>query len=205
MLKRLTDNYKKDPNSNIGKLLSIISDEMEEIKSNFETIGNYRDIDQAAGNTLDKIGVNVQQFRGVATDEVYKILLKSKIARNLSQGDINTIIRVLSITLNTDPSNIRVTELYTTIDNEPAGIFVSVPTQLLNSVGFSVSQFGRLVNRIVAGGVRANVLFQGTFQFSSLPATSETDSTKGFANVAQTTGGSLGAFYDPANDVDLPL
>ncbi|ABR46665.1 conserved hypothetical protein [Alkaliphilus metalliredigens QYMF] len=205
LLQRLTDNYRKDSSINIGKLLNVVVGELEEVKDSLETTEKYRDIDQAIGATLDKIGVNVQQFRGVAPDEVYRILLKSKIARNLSKGDINTIIRVLAITLNTEQKNIYIQELYRTLDNEPAAIFVSVPAALLNSVGFSVNQFGRLVNRIVAAGVRANVLFTGTFAFSSLENESEFDIDVGFADTDQTSGGMLGEYYDPVDDTNLPL
>jgi hypothetical protein len=99
--------------------------------------------------------------------------------------------------------NIKTRELYK--EGEPAAIFIDIPTDLLNRIGFSINQFGRLANRIVAGGVRANVLFQGTFSFSSQYDLSEYDNEKGFADLEQTTGGKLGAVYDPGKDVDLPI
>lgn len=142
---------------------------------------------------------------GAATDPVYRILIKSKVARNLSTGDINTLSSILSITLDTQPQEISIQELHSSADAEPAAIFVSVPTQRLNEVGISITQFGRLCNRIVAAGVRAQVLFQGTFQLSSQVAAVELDPDKGLADLDQTTGGTLGAVYDPAYDPDLPI
>lgn len=205
-MERLTDNYKKDPRSNIGRLLNIVSSELEDIKNTVETTEKYRDIDQATGATLDRIGVNLQQPRGVATDEVYRILIKSSVARNLSTGDINTLIRVLAVTLNSSIESIRVEELYNdTYQPEPASVYISFPTELLNRVGFSINQFGRLVNLIVAAGVRARLLFQGTFEFSSSVDTAEFDSGKGLADIQQTLGGTLGAVYSPGTDPDLPI
>jgi hypothetical protein len=205
MIRRLTDNYKKDSESNIGKLLNIVASELEDTKEAINKTGLYRDIDQAAGATLDRIGLNVQQFRGQATDPVYRILIKSKISRNLSDGSINTLIRVLSITLDINPNQIQVRELWQDATPEPAALFLNVPSESLNAVGFSLIQFGRLVNRIVAAGVKANVLLQGTFSFSSIEKESEFDEDKGFTDLDQIVGGYLGTVYDPANDPDLPL
>ena len=199
MLLRLTDAYLKNPDSNLGKTLALAAEQIDGLRESVEKIGTWRDIDEAEGATLDAIGYNVQQWRGQATDPVYRILVKSKIARNLSDGSINTIIEVLAITLDTEPENIVISELWET---EPAAIQVDVPTVLLNEVGFSFAQFGRLVNRIVAAGVRANVLLQGTFQFSD---TLTIDAEAGFSDTDQLTGGYFGAVYDPAGDPDLPI
>ncbi len=199
MLRRLTDNYSKDPDSNVGKLLNIAATEIEELAGAADKIRLWRDIDEAEGETLDRIGYNVQQWRGQADDGIYRILIKSKVARNRSDGSVNTIIEVLAITLDTEEENIVVQELWET---EPAAIQVDVPTALLNEIGFSFTQFGRLANRIVAAGVRANVLLQGTFEFSE---TLESDNEAGFSDANQEIGGYLGAVYDPADDPDLPI
>ena len=199
MLRRITDNYSKDPDSNVGKLLNIAATEIEDLEETANKIRLWRDIDEAEGETLDRIGYNVQQWRGQADDGIYRILIKSKVARNRSDGSVNTIIEVLAITLDTEEENIVVQELWET---EPAAIQVDVPTALLNDIGFSFTQFGRLVNRIVAAGVRANVLLQGTFEFSE---TLESDSEAGFSDTNQEVGGYLGAVYDPADDPDLPI
>lgn len=205
MLKRLTDNYRKDPDSNVGKLLNIAAGELDEIKTSIEKINQWRGIDEAEGNTLDRIGTNFQQPRGQAPDTVYRILIKSKIARNLSDGSINTLIQTLAITLDTEPEGIQINELWDDVSPEPAAIFISVPYDALNVVGMTLNQFGRLCNRIVAAGVRADVLVEGTFAFASVIDESETDSEAGFSNLEQTTGGYLGAAYDPVYDPDLPL
>ncbi|MFT9496388.1 hypothetical protein [Anaerosolibacter sp.] len=202
MLEKLTDNYLKKPQSKIGKLLKLVTDEIEEIKATFETIEQWRDIDQAQGTTLDKAGKNVVQFRGVATDDVYKILIKAKIMRNLSDGGINTIIEILEVLLDIPASEVSVEELW---PEEPAAIQVDVKTETVNKTGLTLSQFGKLVDIIAAGGVRANVFFEGTFQFSSQADISELDPDAGFADDDQTTGGFFGALYDPGTETLLPF
>lgn len=205
MLRRLTDAYAKDPDSNVGRLLAIAATEIDQLRVTIERVGEWHDIDNAEGATLDRIGYDIQQWRGQATDPVYRILIRSKIARNLSDGSINVMIRVLAVTLNTDEAEITVRPLWADVDPEPAAVFVSVPAQLLNAVGLSLAQFGRICNKIVAAGVRAHVLFQGTFQLSSQVDAVELDSEKGLADLEQTIGGTLGAVYDPEYDPDLPL
>ncbi|WP_284641178.1 hypothetical protein [Paenibacillus silviterrae] len=208
VLRRLTDVFSKNPNSNIGKLLTIMADQIRELTETQNRIRDWRDIDQAQGTTLDRIGQNVGQPRGVATDEVYRILIKSKIARNLSTGDINTIIRVVSTALDCDPSEIEIKETFEDpVSPEPAGISViSVPLQRINEIGLSPVQFSKIIQRTVAAGVRVRVIeLEGTFSFSSVPDQSESDDSTGFGDLAGSIGGYLGAAYSPADEKDLPI
>lgn len=206
MLKRLTDVYNKNPNSNIGKIISIVASQMDYLTSTFERIERWRGIDEARGTTLDNIGKNVDQLRGQTSDEVYRILIKSKIARNLSTGDINTIINILALSIDTDPSEIRIQETWNDPeDPEPAGIkLIQVPISRLNEVGMTGTQFGRIVSLTVAAGVHVREIdLQGTFEFGSI--NEEVDYEKGFGNIDQTIGGYLGSLYQPANDIDVPV
>ncbi|MDQ0876754.1 hypothetical protein QFZ77_005413 [Paenibacillus sp. V4I3] len=207
IIKHLSDKFTKDPSSNIGKLLSIMADQLRDVEETFERIRDWRDIDIAEGTTLDKIGTIVNQSRGAATDEVYRILIKSKIARNLSTGDINTIIGVLSTALDCEPSEIEIKELYTDpVDPEPATIsLIKLPLQSVNEAGMSPIQFARIIQQTVAAGVRVGAIeMTGTFQFAS-GSTTETSSTEGFSNDVGTTGGYFGAVYTPGDDPDLPI
>jgi len=208
LLGRLTDVYRKDPNSNIGKLMDIFAHELERLRATQQRMSEWRDIDRAEGTTLDRIGTNVVQPRGVATDEIYRILIKSKIARNLSKGDINTIIRVLSTALNAPPSEIKIAEKYNDPNEpEPAAIsIIQLPLARINAVGMSAYQFARIVQRTVAAGVRVGVIeLTGTFAFSSIPDDIEVDDKAGFSDLSGNIGGYLGAVYDPAVDTDLPI
>lgn len=207
MINLLTDNYNKNPNSNISKLFKLIADELQEIKDNLEKIEEYKDVDKATGYTLDKIGGNVKQYRGVATDEIYRILIKSKTARNMSTGDINTIIRVISQTINSDYSDIQIVEMYNdeTAPEAAAIKILHIPLDKINEIGMSSNQFGRMVARTLPGGVSLKeIRMEGTFEFGSIGDL--IDNEKGFGDIAnELTGGILGATYSPSEDRELPL
>ncbi|QCT02734.1 hypothetical protein E6C60_2019 [Paenibacillus algicola] len=207
MLGRLTDVYNKSSTSNIGKLIGILHGQLQQVSDSLETIREWRDIDKAKGTTLDRIGENIVQARGAASDEVYRVLLKSKIARNLSKTDVNTIIQVLALALDCPYADIRIEPKYTdSSEPEPAAIkLIRVPTKRLNEVGMSPLQFGQIIQKTVAAGVRvAQIELTGTFRLSSVYDQLQTGPT-GLADVDMTTGGSLGEVYVPGNDYVLPI
>lgn len=207
MLERLTDRYRKEPDSSIGKIIKILTDELDLIKETFDRIEEWRDVEKAEGAVLDDLGVNVGQPRGAATDEIYRILLRSKVARNFSDGTIDTIIRVISIAVNADPTEIRIQELYNDPNNpEPAAIgLIQIPLRKLNEVGMSPKQFIQIVQKTVAAGVRvANIELAGTFAFSSHPSTIEYSDIVGFSDDG-TIGGYLGAMFVDSEDNNLPV
>jgi len=204
----LTDNYNRAPNSNISKLLAMVEAEHDEILETLQVVESWQDLDRAMGRALDRIGFDVQQFRGLATDEVYRILIKSRIARNSSDGTINTIIRVLSTALGIDPSEIGIAETYNDpVDPEPAALSViKAPLGGLLRTGLTGQQLGMMIAKTAAAGVGVkSVELYGTFQLSSIADALETDPEKGFANLEMTTGGTLGMAYSPGADVGFPL
>ncbi|MCY7484442.1 hypothetical protein [Paenibacillus alvei] len=206
VVSRLTDVFTKSPNSNIGKLMSIMAGQLRKVQETQARIQEWRDIDKAEGVTLDRLGHNIVQPRGVATDEQYRILLKSKIARNFSQGDINTIIQVLATALDTEFKNIKITELYNDpIAPEPAAIsLIQLPLDRINAVGIDPVQFARIVQKTVAAGVRVGVIeMTGTFAFGATE-TGEIDADAGFTD-GNGNGGTLGAVYAPGTDQILPI
>lgn len=207
MLNRLTDVYNKSPNSNIGKLIGILYEQLKQLTDTFEQIREWRDIDKAQGTTLDRIGENIVQSRGAATDEIYRVLLKSKIARNLSKTDVNTIIQVLALALDCEYRDIRIRSKYNdAAEPEPAALsLIQVPIKRLNEVGMSPQQFGQIIQKTVAAGVRvAQIELAGTFQLSSNYGQLEIGPT-GLGDPDMTIGGTLGEVYVPGNDYALPI
>jgi hypothetical protein len=198
---RLTSNYDKTPDGNVYKLAQLTVNHIQENEDTLQTIGDWEDIDQAQGTTLDMHGKDVGQQRGQTSDEMYRVLIKSKILRNLSDGSINTIINFISFILQCDVSEIQVKELWS--EGKPATLHIEAPVAPISATGLSVKQFGTLINLVVAGGVRAEVLFEGTFEFGAVG--DPTDAGKGFADTAQTQGGTLGITYDPVDDFELPI
>ena len=201
-----TDYFKKNEGSNLYKLVSLFSSELERIKETNKLIVEWRDIDKAQGKALDLIGENINQSRGVATDEVYRVLLKSKIARNLSDGTINTIINVISIALSTDKKSIKIVEGWTDVLNpEPASIkLMEMPLEAINRAGIDSANFVRIIQKTVAGGVKVqSIELNGTFEFGDTSLA--IDNSKGFADIDGTTGGYLGAAFNPSTEQDLPI
>lgn len=197
LIDKLTDVYNKKPDSNIGKLCAIVAGQLQLVEDTLNQIQDWRQINFAEGATLDRIGENVVQTRGAATDEVYRVLLKSKIARNLSKTDINTIIRVLSVALDADPSDIRINEMFSDPQApEPAAISVTqVPIERLLNIGLGLEQFGQIVQKTVAAGVRVGVIeLSGTFAFADGTG-EQLDDAAGFSDEAGQIGGYFGAAY----------
>lgn len=143
---KLTDNYNKSPNSNISKLFSIIADEMEELNKAMIEVNIFRDVDKAVGLTLDKIGRNVHQLRIDEDDELYRLLVKTKIIANLSKGDIETINQVANVLLGNGFVGVRETWNDPDYNNEPAGLVLTIKNTA------DVLPFAAL-DRVLAGGV----------------------------------------------------
>ncbi|MDG0873929.1 hypothetical protein L5D93_16400 [Paenibacillus thiaminolyticus] len=193
--------------SRFAQLVSVWLEQMNEIRATVERISAWKSIEQAEGAALDDIGGNLGQPRGQATDEIYRILLRSKLARMNASGDIDSIIGVLALALNTDPSVLAIREKQNDAhDPEPAAIqVVKVPYEQLNRVGMSPAQFVRLVQSVTSAGVRvAQVDLSGTFELSSMADEPE-QSEHGLADEAMIVGGTLGDVYTPGHDYPIPV
>lgn len=206
ILSKLSDAYNKNPQSNIGKIIGIIVSEFEELQDVYEKLDEWRSIDKAEGVVLDDIGIDIGQYRGTASDEIYRILLKSKTARELSTGDTNTIIAILSMAIGAEKSEIGISETwFDEYEPEPCGIkLIEIPIRRLNEVGMTGRQFARFVAAAVAAGVAVKSIdLQGSFEYGSIDE--EYDEEKGFADINQTIGGYYGSLYQPENEQDLPI
>lgn len=205
IMEKFSHYFKRE--GNLHKLMQIFSDELIILKKSIDRVEEWRDIDQAEGQTLDDIGSNVNQSRGQATDPVYRILLKSKIARNLSDGTINTIIQVLSTALSIDKKELTIVEKwYDPDDPEPAAIkVIELPLERLNESGLDPANFVRIIKQTVAGGISVGTVeLSGTFEFGD--ESNAIVPIHGFGDVNDATiGGYLGAVYTPSNDVQLPI
>lgn len=96
MKDRLTDNYDKSRDSNISKMLQVMSEEANKSEQSYALMKYLSDIDTATGEALDAKGVNVGLPRGGRVDEDYRRLIKVKTIANLSNGDIPTMNKVLA-------------------------------------------------------------------------------------------------------------
>lgn len=202
----LADYWNKSSGSNVSKVFQILGSEIDSLTSTAEKVERWRDIDQAKGKPLEQLAGNIDQQRGASTDEILRILVKSKAARARSTGTIDDIINTIAVSLDVSPSLINITELFDDLtDPEPAAIkMAGLPLAQLLATGVSPSQFGRIVKRSAAPGVKvSSIELTGTFSFASgsMPETS----AFGFADVDEITGGSLSGLLVPDNDQNLPL
>lgn len=187
MLAKLPDAYNKDINGYIGNLFNIVAPSMELLVQVFNTIQSWRDIDNAQGSTLDRIGVNLLQPRGSFIDDHYRVLLKSKIQQSLSKGDINTIIQVAATMLNVSVNTIQIVPVY------PASIYMTFPYGLLSQdILNNLNLILGFIQNTLAAGVLLLPEIAGTFTFGAAANYPEIDSNAGFSDINQQTGGYLG-------------
>lgn len=97
LIDKVTSNYRKDQESNVYRLMLLIERELLEMKSVYDKIDLYRDIDRATGKTLDRIGENIGEPRGGKIDQVYRLFIKSRVTANRSPGDVETLNEVLRV------------------------------------------------------------------------------------------------------------
>lgn len=165
-----TDHFRKDEESNTYKLMQLFSDELQLLEETNNRIIEWRNIDNAEGKQLDLIGQNVVQPRGTATDEVYRIMLKTKIARNLADGTLNGLITAIAYVLGVEKQRVKVVELWELL-NEPAAMAIEeIPLQTIHDANITTDQFEEILTSLVAGGVKLMLLASGLsdyLQYSS--------------------------------------
>jgi len=198
LLSHFTHNFDKEETSNLYKLNKAYADELNELLQVIEQVNLYRDIDYAEGFALDRIGIEIGQYRGGATDSQYRVMIKLKMSRYLSSGTYDEVIMILANAFNTSYENITITPFP---DDEMACVEISIEPVILANAGFSRSQALALMQSVVASGVRVAALLEGTFTFGSFEG--EIDATKGFGDELGTTGGTLSGYI--TDDTDLPL
>lgn len=146
MLRRLTKNYNTEENSNIYKLFTIISEQIEELKHLLEKEEHAHGIKNAEGKQLDLIGEDVLQARYGMTDEGYRALLRFKNSINISGTDINSVNNAMhNITQN------NYLGLYENKNGESASVTIRLKT-------YDEHINYNMVEEILAAGVSASFI-----------------------------------------------
>lgn len=166
LLQLLPDNYAKGETSNNYKTLKILAVAFEEMQETLERIQLWRDIDEAQGTNLDKIGVNVGQPRNGHNDDQYRMWLKIKILMNKSDGELESINGIMSALAG--DSFIGIQEMWSVKEHpkagEPAAILLFVDQSSLKNLPYEA------IKRVTAGGI--SVYFQTMESTSMLEFTS---------------------------------
>ena len=201
----LVDAITKNEDSNIGKLFTIVDEQLTDIDDTLNTMEEWIQIDKAQGKALDDIGEDLNQYRGKATDEIYRVMIRGKMARSVSDGTINSMIDALSKTLNCKPTDIQIASSIELGEGEPNSIVVKkAPLEALNKIGLSANQFVQFVEQVVPGDASvARVNLEGTFSFAS--GSTVESSEFGFADIDGTTGGTFGGVFTSSDDYILPI
>ncbi|MGE7716972.1 hypothetical protein [Priestia megaterium] len=201
---KLTDEFIKTENSVLGKIFSLLDDEINQLKDTFTRIEEWRDLNNAQGKTLDFIGNDIGQKRGKTSDKVYRALIKSKIARDRSDGTFNKVIEVLAQTLNCDPSEFQLHSA-----DEPASVYMTnAPIDTIYAAGLTPYTFTNIVQSTVSGGVKVqSIQMDGTFELSSIEDFEESPTgNNGLSSTdSPTQGGTLGAYIVPDKETTVPL
>lgn len=145
---RLPERFRKPTNE---RLYEVLYNGFNGIDETLDSIKASRNIDNAYGKTLDLMGQNVGQLRIDEDDELYRLLIKTRIIANLSIGDIPTMNEVLSILVKDTFIGLQEVWPHKEYMNEPAAIQVKFNT-VVYAIPFEI------INRIKAAGVR--VLYQ---------------------------------------------
>lgn len=199
LARNLPDAYKKTPESNNSKILRIEKSAMDDLRSAIQAVSDSLELDKATGKTLDLYGSLVGQERGKATDEQYRMLIKSRIVRNLCNGDYNSIVRLLSVVFGCDPADIVLNETDT-----PCHVRLeSMPYDVLNRLVIDIDTALKIIEEVMPVGVYLeSIQFTGTFEFGDTSL--EYDEAAGFGNEAQTVGGVLGYIFSEISP-ELPV
>ncbi|MFD1206627.1 hypothetical protein ACFQ38_16140 [Sporosarcina contaminans] len=145
LLKRLPSHYKKTPDSNNYKALSLVAKHIEENGNLYKTIQKFWDVDQAEGAGLDRLGKDEGISRGSFDDETYRKMIKIQYIVNMSEGDIVSLNAILTAYMGDGFVNIE----------EGWDSFLREPASLIINVGKEAGEIPYdLMKRVKSAGVR---------------------------------------------------
>ena len=200
-IKNLPDCYNKKPTSNNYKIMQLLKYDDEQFQSVLQELKDSLSLDNAKGYTLDLYGEMAGQKRGLATDEQYKILIKTKIERNRCNADYKSFVRCICRILNCGATEILLEEM-----EAPATVrMVYVPLDKILAADLTTSQFTQILKSLLPAGITLeSSLYSGTFMFSNSELEASTDA--GFCqNEGDEYGGYFGVLSDDETDTVLPI
>ena len=122
MLSLLTSAYNPSPGGNIGKLFRVLADGLDALRGALHTTREWRDLQQACGSTLDRLGGNCGVDRAGMDDPTYRIVIATKMMARISCGDVDTMIRTAAALLGMAEDDVGLVEgdasITLTVDDE---------------------------------------------------------------------------------------
>lgn len=201
LIKNLPDRYNKQPVSNIYKLMQLLEYDAEKFRIVLQELDNSLSLDDAKGYTLNMYGEMAGQKRGLATDEQYLVMIKTKQERNRCNADYKSIVSCLCRILSCQPSEIFLEEI------EPSGTIRAafVPLEKILAADLTPGQFTQLLKTLLPAGIHLeSSLYSGTFMFSNTENDASTD--EGFCqNEGDDYGGYFGVLSNDEKETVLPI
>lgn len=197
----LTSALKTNADSNIGKIMIIFNSQHKQAMDMLQNIESWNELENAKGNELDKIGADINQSRGQATDVQYRMLIRSKRSRATADGTMNSIIKTMSETLNCKPTELKFRSVIENGGTEPNALVIeSLPLKIMSDAKMTPGQVIKMVEQVASSDVRvASANFKGTFRFSNKYNEPEYNGQYGFNR------GEWSVYLVPNNDTDLPI
>ncbi|MBB1078976.1 hypothetical protein H5S09_04260 [Limosilactobacillus sp. STM2_1] len=154
-LKLMPGSLVKIANSNNWKLAKFYSSSFDKVNETFSKIDFYRNIDNAKGNLLDKLGEKYGVRRGPADDSFYRMMIKAKVANRKGDTTVNGVLRTMQNALGISVRDVRLRPVQLPDGKrEPLAIRLnSVPMRFARSEyeqEFMIHQ----IESIIAAGVR---------------------------------------------------
>lgn len=171
LLNELPAALNNDPDSNNAKLLSVLADDMVDMQELIDQVNLWRDITNAKGGWLDKIGTDWGVARNGFDDDFYRFMIRTKQLQRQVDGSYNSIIKMIAESLGANYSEINVTP----VKDEPNAIEVTnIPAEYIDSQRKEAMVLDRIRDSVVAGVRVANVQFQTVFKSGLYLATYST-------------------------------
>ena len=142
---KLPDSYAKSIDSNNNKLLDINERAIADVKADAQAIYDVLDLDNATGRTLDLYGDMVGQKRGELNDIQYRIMIRTKMGINITQGNYSSVIDVAKQIFKCNGSDIVLGD-----DEKTCTVDVKkFPLKVLIDAGFSAEQAVKILESIL--------------------------------------------------------
>ena len=170
-------------------------------------IESILDINNATGAVLDAYGERFGQPRGQATDEQYRVMIRSKIVRSISGCSYKDIVDAICLSFGCSADDVCIEES----QDYPMAVSVEKAplTEIINA-GFTTMQAYQIIKSLLPATIELEaVVFGGTFEFSDTE--DDYDESAGFADIdgepfdEDIIGGYFGATEGEFNDAVLPI
>lgn len=111
-IEKLPSSLNSEPGTNFEKLAKFLSLGFDDIQLLFNNIQKYRNIDQAKGKLLDRIGEKYDVKRGPADDDFYRLMIKSKLAIRKGDTSINGLLTTMQNALGINVFGVKLKPIY---------------------------------------------------------------------------------------------